>query len=363
MASSKPPRKKKKPNHEPRDEEYDEERKKRREREKERRERDGEESGYEYEIYSSKEGEDDENFVVLGKGKLDGDVLTLHPDLDDKSIELRAFEVTSQTTPVDIHVHRESSPDEPVVNKEWKEFEVGPFAPVVATVGSNVFHGGVLGPGIGSPNVYAENKPVWRLIRDTHVCGAATPQPHGVGLTATLGAPSGVFVNGFPIARAGDVVVEAGGGPNPITSGAFSIQAGPPAPSVWSVHPSAFVTVERDGVLTRIGKWFIDSDVEASARVQVLPSTESLSAGLEGDLENSAIGANARLDTDGEMLHYDVNIDMKFEFFGGRLSWHPYDNWSKGGGVGKWTGYLDIIIDPVTKKPIPKFDVDFGEEG
>lgn len=57
---------------------------------------------------------------------------------------------------------------------------------------------------------------------DTHVCCTPFP-PHGPGLV-TVGSPS-VSVNGLPLARQGDQVMEAAGGANAITGGCTAVSA------------------------------------------------------------------------------------------------------------------------------------------
>jgi uncharacterized Zn-binding protein involved in type VI secretion len=57
---------------------------------------------------------------------------------------------------------------------------------------------------------------------DTHAC--ATPMGHGPGLV-TVGSGS-VSVNNLPLARQGDVVMEAAGGANPIAMGCALVSVG-----------------------------------------------------------------------------------------------------------------------------------------
>lgn len=56
---------------------------------------------------------------------------------------------------------------------------------------------------------------------DFHGCGV--PVPHGVGFV-TVGSPT-VLVNGLPLARQGDSVMEAAGGANAISSGCLTVSA------------------------------------------------------------------------------------------------------------------------------------------
>ncbi len=95
-----------------------------------------------------------------------------------------------------------------------------------ARVGDMTAHGTPLAPGPGSANVFIRGMPAWRANADVHTCPMVTPAgtPHGAG-TAMPGSPT-VFINGLPAARVGDVVMEAGGGPNPIVTGEFTVLIG-----------------------------------------------------------------------------------------------------------------------------------------
>ncbi len=95
-----------------------------------------------------------------------------------------------------------------------------------ARVGDMTAHGTPLAPGPGSVNVFIGKKPAWRATADTHVCAMVTPAgtPHGAGVVA-MGSTT-VFINNLPAARVGDQVMEAGGGPNPIVTGEFTVLIG-----------------------------------------------------------------------------------------------------------------------------------------
>jgi uncharacterized Zn-binding protein involved in type VI secretion len=100
-------------------------------------------------------------------------------------------------------------------------------APMAARVGDLVAHGGLLLPGIGSPNVMIGGMPAWRAGLDTHLC-TAPGTPHGIGV-AMPGAAS-VLINGFPAARASDCLVEAAGGADLILLGCPTVLIGESAP-------------------------------------------------------------------------------------------------------------------------------------
>jgi len=96
--------------------------------------------------------------------------------------------------------------------------------PLAARVGDMTGHGSPLAPGPGSPTVFIEKQPAWCAEVDTHACPLANgPQPH-VGGVVAKGSLT-VFIDGFPAARQGDQIVEAGG-PNPIAEGAPTVLIG-----------------------------------------------------------------------------------------------------------------------------------------
>ena len=96
--------------------------------------------------------------------------------------------------------------------------------PFAARLGDLTGHGTPLGPGPGSPTVLIGGQPAWCAEVDAHVCPLANgPQPH-VGGVVEEGSLS-VLIDGFPAARMGDEVVEAGG-PNPIAEGCPNVLIG-----------------------------------------------------------------------------------------------------------------------------------------
>ncbi|MGH1348445.1 MAG: hypothetical protein ACRBN8_43235 [Nannocystales bacterium] len=115
-----------------------------------------------------------------------------------------------------------------------------PGAPHAARVGEMMLHGGTALPGPGSSNVKigglgaltfehaVASCPLTNVVGIPHL-----PQPGSWTTTNTK-----VFVNGWPLLRRGDWVVETPGGANPISGGMPSVVAGPPARSslVEEVH-------------------------------------------------------------------------------------------------------------------------------
>ena len=93
-----------------------------------------------------------------------------------------------------------------------------------ARLGDITSHGTPLGPGPGCPTVLIAGQPAWRAGADTHVCPLFDgPKPH-VGGVVGVGSAT-VMIGGFPAARQGDIVMEAGV-PNAIAAGAPTVFMG-----------------------------------------------------------------------------------------------------------------------------------------
>ena len=107
-----------------------------------------------------------------------------------------------------------------------------PGPPMAARVGDPLLHGGTAVPGPGSSDVKIGGLPALTV---DHVVGAC-PMPHVTGLphipmqgrAAWRTTNGSVYVNGAPLLRAGDWVIEHFGGNNPIIAGAPTVIAGPP---------------------------------------------------------------------------------------------------------------------------------------
>ena len=96
--------------------------------------------------------------------------------------------------------------------------------PPAARLGDLTSHGTPLGPGPGSPTVYIGGSPAWCAEVDTHACPLVNGvQPH-VGGVVTMGSLT-VKIEGFPAARMGDTIMEAGG-PNAIAQGCLTVMIG-----------------------------------------------------------------------------------------------------------------------------------------
>jgi len=96
--------------------------------------------------------------------------------------------------------------------------------PPAARIGDMTAHGTPLGPGPGSPNVLIGGMPAWRAGVDMHNCPLVSGTVPHVGGVVQMGSTT-VFINGFPAARQGDVIVESGP-PNTITIGCPTVMIG-----------------------------------------------------------------------------------------------------------------------------------------
>jgi len=96
--------------------------------------------------------------------------------------------------------------------------------PPAATMGDLTSHGTPLGPGTPPCTVFIGGKPAWRAGIDNHLCPLSDgPKPH-IGGLVMLGSKT-VLVNNFPLARQGDIIMEAGI-PNTIISGVLTVIVG-----------------------------------------------------------------------------------------------------------------------------------------
>ena len=96
--------------------------------------------------------------------------------------------------------------------------------PPAARVGDLTSHGSPLAPGPGSVNVLIGGMPAWRAGVDFHNCPLSEGQKAHVGGMVTKGS-SKVFINGFPAARQGDLIVEVGPSDS-ISAGCLKVQIG-----------------------------------------------------------------------------------------------------------------------------------------
>lgn len=266
------------------------------------------------------------------------------------------------------HYHFETDdakPEPPAPRTVHDVVPVPSVSPMVATVGGLTFHGAPLAPGIGSVDVYAEGKPVFRMLCDVVTCPLATPLPHGGGVVMPMGPPPTVFVNGFAIARAGDAVMEVLGGPNPIMMGAPTVLAGPPAPPMMSVDPKGRPAEDERPLWQRGLEWMdrqVEVDVRARADMHVAETAAKANAGGALSTEDKVLGADAHVEGEGKLMRVEGEIAVDVTLFG--YTFEAFDT-DFDGSIGKWKGHGDVVYDPIQRRPGASgdFDIDlFGGE-
>ncbi len=265
-------------------------------------------------LATNRDGPGDEDYVELGshsesflggRGELDfenGKVEANIVDAQAKAAAVRAVLVPG--SPVEF------------IPKVVSFTAPGPYA---ARLGDPTAHGPRLGPGIGSANVLIGGQPAFRVGLDFSACPQTTPTPH-IGGVATGGAPT-VLVNGFPLARAGDPIIEAAGGPNPIAMGCPTVLAGPPAPAVSLVEYEARM---RDNSIRLLGDL-----IEIRASEPIVGELGTLDAGVKlgaaGDLKTQEANGRAKLQAilggargsgGGELIVHLPLIDKAFRVGG-----------------------------------------------
>lgn len=97
--------------------------------------------------------------------------------------------------------------------------------PLAARVADTTSHGTPLGPGPGCPTVLIGGMPAWRAGSDFHACPLVNGTVPHVGGTVVVGSAT-VLIGGLPAARQGDMITEAGGGPNSIVMGCPTVIIG-----------------------------------------------------------------------------------------------------------------------------------------
>lgn len=95
--------------------------------------------------------------------------------------------------------------------------------PPAARLGDPTAHGTPLGPGPGSPDVFIDGMPAFR-VGDFHACPLMVGWVPHVGGTVSMGSTT-VMINGVPAARRGDTITESGS-PNTIAGGSTTVLIG-----------------------------------------------------------------------------------------------------------------------------------------
>lgn len=312
-------------------------------------------------LWTNREGKDDRNYIEIGKGTVDLDGLWLERVHDEKAgwygLDLVQIVISGQLVHVALDYDSKREPD---AKLSWHIVEISGKDPAVATVGSPTFHGDPLGPGPGSGTVFCGGKPVWRAVVDSHMCTAATPQPHGAGSVVLMGPKPTVFVEGWPIARAGDPVIEMMGGPNPIMMGEKTVWAGAPAPLVRTVSPVPEVEAkDEDSWVTKARKWVISSDIEVKYDETLGDGEFKGTSGLGVDVDDFLVGARLDGASKGTVSRGEVSVKFTIRLAGGHLlNFSPID-FAKRWEFVKGTADTDIVFDPIQKRKGGDVDTDF----
>jgi uncharacterized Zn-binding protein involved in type VI secretion len=164
---------------------------------------------------------------------------------------LREFELDIFTLEVDYDVEWLNIKTEMPLTRPSIAIDINAFAyfvpqPQAARVFDPLGHGTPAIPGPGSANVLIGGLPALRAI-DQIVCMQQSVIPH----TPSPIKPTNtsVKVNGAPLLRAGDAVLEGPAGPNPIVRGCSTVHVGSPVPPTVMINPTLRVTTEEIGQL------------------------------------------------------------------------------------------------------------------
>lgn len=309
---------------------------------------------------TSREGPDDLRYGELMPGEVRLQPPDDYVEWEDDVIRVNPGELAIEGELTHYHFETDDSkPEPPGPSTVYDVVAVPAVAPMVATLGGLTFHGSPLVPGIGSVDVYAEGKAVFRMLCDVVTCPLATPLPHGGGVVMPLGPPPTVFVNGFAIARAGDAVMELLGGPNPIMMGAPTVLAGPPAPPMVAVSPKGRPGEDERPLWQRGLEW-IDRQVEVDvrARADLHVAETAAKANVEGALstEDKVVGGGGHVEGEGSLMRFEGEIAVDVTLFG--YTFEAFDtDFDK--ALGKWKGHGDVIYDPIQRRPGASGDIDF----
>lgn len=152
--------------------------------------------------------------------------------------------------------------------------------PLAARVTDPTAHGAPLAPGSGSPNVLIGNLPAWRALMDFTTCPLVKGVVPDVGGMVLKGSAT-VLINNMPACRAGDVVMETPGGPNPIVAGCPTVMIGevppPPKPPPPPPPPGAKVDLTGTGDVNTV-----EGEAKALASVDLAKREASAEAKVGG---------------------------------------------------------------------------------
>lgn len=289
-----------------------------------------------YTLASSRSDASDDSWLELIAIKLGFKALSIVQDEKKKSWSVDVIDLAAEGAAAR-HVWKAVKSD-PKIEKF-----VFSAAPAAARVGDLTVHGTPVGPGLGSPNVLIGGMPALRSGVDMHVCGLSTPNPHLGG--AAISSQTSVFVNGFPLLRAGDAFIEGGGGPNPIAMGCPSVHVGSPAPSVDVVASSepepGSIDIELDFIVSVFwGKGVAKLGAELGGQRGI----KEPYAKLEGRASVVRISPKGKIlvHRSGGPRPYEVPFEVGLNF----LSWgKEYDSRAKVVSVGNAIFALDVIVE------------------
>lgn len=230
--------------------------------------------------YSARQGDETSYFELL-RAKAQVDLWDTSADLDKGEVKLTLAKVKVKGSlahgQVDLVEALGNLLFPPPAQPVPPPFE--PPSPHAARAGDPTCHGNPLGPGSASPDVLIGGLPAWRTSVDVHLCAMAG---HGSG-GAWSGA-SNVLINGSPAARAGDYVLEPGGGANVILRGESTVLIGPralapPEPEV-SVLPEELPWVKLEAILKEdLGTASLDAAAAMEASVDDVTYRAELQVG------------------------------------------------------------------------------------
>lgn len=250
-------------------------------------------------LASSREGPADRTFVDIGHLQSRNLGARGEVDLESGNAELNAIDTTTRAS----LLHGEIDVGHAMVHETVRTQFVAP-GPFAARIGDPTFHGTPLGPGIGSPNVLIGGKPAFRALVDFAICGQATPAPHVGGVVAS--GASTVLVNGLPLVRAGDCVLELLGGPNPVAMGCPTVMAGPPA----GASEVAVDDVQEVQAGLTVGDWF---ELRPSEPIVVdgLALDVGAKAGLKGNAKRGEVDARVKAEVMGSVARVQGGATLR----------------------------------------------------
>lgn len=242
------------------------------------------------EVWTSKEeGSHDKTFATVLEGKASVKAGAFSYDLAKKKASLTLVDAEASVTVVHGQVDLADKIKHLLFgNDPGTPPPPATPGPMAARMGDMTIHGFPLVGGPGSPNVLIGGMPAWRVGLDLHLC--PVPPAHGGG-PAAPGAAT-VLINGAPAARAGDCVLEPGGGPDMIALGCPTVFIGPkappppPAPAPPEKDPWViFESVGSADALSAEAKVKVVAEADLSkGKGKILGKADAMASVLKGEL-------------------------------------------------------------------------------